>query len=326
MERQLLTILNFDLNFTEDELIACLRPLLHPEETLNPVEEPVAGPSTAPIEQDRGLTAAEISAATIDADLVERGAAAKRKRLDARAGMSPVQRRASLPEEATTTIESASVKRLTPQYVARPEATAQAYPSSASSSRRSSASVEETQQPDLPSAPAPAVRRPQLRAFLLRSSTSSISQAPRPVRVESWASSDASSSPSTFRSSMMSCSSMSTVSTASSGPRTPRTPMEDHGAKKLPLSMANLALASSSCVPDAQAREVLVFEEDEVSVAPTPSLIHALAHQPDLWPLMYSSGVSSRQARSMSYTAQKQRARLIESGDAPRRGSSLISV
>lgn len=77
------------------------------------------------------------------------------------------------------------------------------------------------------------------------------------------------------------------------------------------------------------APEPLVVDEHEVvssSVAPTPSLIQALALQPDLWPLMLSSASSTKEARALSSTAQKQRARLIETGDSRRRGSSLISV
>jgi hypothetical protein len=329
MERQLLTILKFDLNFTEEELIASLGTLLRPEqhvETAAPVEveEPaLAGPSSLPRTGKMAYA--------VDADLLERGSSAKRKRQQARPLDSPVSeveeeeepvpsRRLSQPDDRT--------KRLTPEYareapiiVAPPRRPPPAL-GSLSAPVEEEAPAEEAPV-DLPTAPPAAFRRPPLRSFLLRSSSDS--HPTQPPRVQSWASQTSTSSPSTtYRSSIMSsCSSSSTISSASSGPQTPPTPLEDEPVAKLPLSLANLALAGEAhSHPDK-----VHLARDSISSAATPSLIHALANQPDLWPLMVSSAVSTKEARGLSTTAQKQRARLMESSDPDRRrGSSLISV
>jgi hypothetical protein len=329
MERQLLTILKFDLNFTEEELIASLGTLLRPEqhvETAAPVEveEPaLAGPSSLPRTGKMAYA--------VDADLLERGSSAKRKRQQARPLDSPVSeeeeeegpvpsRRLSQPVDRT--------KRLTPEY-AREAPVIVAPPRRPPPALGSLPAPVEEEAPaeeapvDLPTAPPAAFRRPPLRSFLLRSSSDS--HPTQPPRVQSWASQTSTSSPSTtYRSSIMSsCSSSSTISSASSGPQTPPTPLEDEPVAKLPLSLANLALAGEAhSHPDK-----VHLARDSISSAATPSLIHALANQPDLWPLMVSSAVSTKEARGLSTTAQKQRARLMESSDPDRRrGSSLISV
>lgn len=340
MERQLLTILNFDLNFTEEELITCLGTLLRPEQHVE-AEAPVevegvalAGPSSLPRTGKMAYA--------VDADLLERGSSAKRKRQQARPLDSPVSeveeeeegsdvgyahadavpsRRLSQPVDRT--------KRLTPEYASEaPAVTAPLLrrppPVLGSSPAPVAEEASAVEAPvDLPTAPPPALRRPPLRSFLLRST--SISHPTQPPRVQSWASQTSSSSPSTtYRSSIMSsCSSSSTISSASSGPQTPPTPLDDEPAAKLPLSLANLALASEAHSHPDQVH----LARDSISSAATPSLIHALANQPDLWPLMVSSAVSTKEARGLSATAQKQRARLMESADPDRRrGSSLISV
>ena len=330
MERQLLTILNFDLNFTEEELITCLGTLLRPEQHVEaevPVEieaPALAGPSSLPRTGKMAYA--------VDVDLLERGSSAKRKRQQARPLDSPVSeveeeeelvpsRRLSQPVDRT--------KRLTPEYASEAPVVVAPLPRRPPPVLGSSPAPVAEEAPaeqapvDLPTAPPVAFRRPPLRSFLLRSS--SVSHPPQPPRVQSWASQTSTSSPSTtYRSSIMSsCSSSSTISSASSGPQTPPTPLDDEPAAKLPLSLANLALASEAhSHPDK-----VHLARDSISSAATPSLIHALANQPDLWPLMVSSAVSTKEARAMSATAQKQRARLMESSDPDRRrGSSLISV
>ncbi|GAA5862763.1 hypothetical protein JCM3774_001914 [Rhodotorula dairenensis] len=330
MERQLLTILNFDLNFTEDELIDCLGTLLRPEVAVEAVVERVesAAPLSPPQTEDTGPDAG-LSPSSVDASLLERGSSAKRRRQQARPLPTPPSEEESLDATLSSSRLGHSIdqpKRLTPEYRTGPVAISapprRPPPVAVSSPTRLAAVVpEEEETPvELPSAPPPAFRRPPLRSFLLRSSSTS-----QPPRVQSWASqASSSSSPSTYRSSIMSsCSSSSTVSSTSSGPQTPPTPLDDEPAIKLPLSFANLALAG-----EAHSRpDVAHLAHDSISTAATPSLIHALANQPDLWPLMMSSAVSTKDARSMSATAQKQRARLIESTDVERRrGSSLISV
>lgn len=338
MERQLLTILNFDLNFTEEELITSLGTLLRPEqhvvaEAHVEVEEPaLAGPLSPPRTGKMAYA--------VDADLLERGSSAKRKRQQARPLDSPVSeeeeegcdgdygRTGAVPSTRLSQPVDRT-KRLTPEYASeapvvvtpllrRPPPALGFLPAPVAE-----AAPTEEAPIDLPTAPPAAFRRPPLRSFLLRSS--SVSHPSQPPRVQSWASQTSTSSPSTtYRSSIMSsCSSSSTISSASSGPQTPPTPLDDEPATKLPLSLANLALASEAhSHPDK-----VHLARDSMSSAATPSLIHALANQPDLWPLMVSSAVSTKEARGLSATAQKQRARLVEQSDPDRRrGSSLISV
>ncbi|GAA5989902.1 hypothetical protein JCM10908_002370 [Rhodotorula pacifica] len=341
MERQLLTILNFDLNFTEEELIGCLGTLLRPEPQqvdVPSVEAPVlpAGPAAVPSVDEVAL-AAGISASIVDAELLERGSSAKRKRMQARPPSPPTSEEEEVEEldggyacahELPARRPSYPIdrsKRLTPEYSSAPPAPVEiTRPPTAAGCPRATVPAEKEEVPvDMPSAPPLALRRPPLRSFLLRSS--SISQPAQPPRVQSWASQESTSSPSTtYRSSIMSsCSSTSTVSSTSSGPQTPPTPLDDEPVAKLPLSFANLALAGKAHPQP----EVVHLADESVSPVPTPSLINVLASQPDFWPLMMSSAVSTKDARSMSATAQKQRARLIESTDVERRrGSSLISV
>lgn len=334
MERQLLTILNFDLNFTETELIASLGTLLRPAavEAVAADEPMQATPAATPSSLENEALAAQINASAIDTNLIERGTAAKRKRLVPRSSMTPpmdppegdfvrpTRRMSTRPAPEVSAMEVERRASLQGDEITKPQRAAGAsprVPSPAPTQESSSAPA-----PELPSAPAPAFRRPPLRSFLLRAS---ITEPPRPSRVQSWASED-SYEASSYRSSYMSCSSTSTISTTSSGPHTPPTPLEEHPA--YPSSRGSFAKGYSQAMAGG-APEPLVVDEHEVvssSVAPTPSLIQALALQPDLWPLMLSSASSTKEARALSSTAQKQRARLIETGDSRRRGSSLISV
>ncbi|GAA5904390.1 hypothetical protein JCM8208_004181 [Rhodotorula glutinis] len=333
MERQLLTILNFDLSFTEDELICLLGPLLQPvveDEPKLPASEAVEmAVDEAPI-QSQALTA-EAVARQLQAD----------SRTDEVAARRPYRTVAALEDDVHDIEETEMVelgKRLTPAYNEdrRPTITRESLP------------VESLSRdlPALPSASTSTSSSSPERQPVLRNRDSSYSVASTNSygsRPPSWSDREDgpsprsctgadSCSPRTRRSGMsrmssrMSVSTVSSSSSSSSGPRTPPTPLE---VRTLPTHYEHLvtgqhkaAVASHepirfvdsfkqprrvSTTPTSSPRSTAatrrVRHEARSAarfIAPSPSLMYACAHDPDLWPLMASTAVSAQELRKSS--------------------------
>ncbi|BGP43350.1 PHO85 cyclin-1 [Rhodotorula kratochvilovae] len=308
MERQLLTLLNFDLSFTEDELICLLGPLLEPD-AVEPAPYPsptelVAPAAHAPIRHED--PSIEAVARRLQAD----------SRADEVAAPRPYR---PLAYGADDTVETELIelgKRITPAYPAerRPlspaamPAMARAPPPPSSSTYTMAAG-----------------RRPTLRSS--RSTVSTTSTTSRGSRPPSWSdredgpsprsssSSDDAYSPRSRVSRLSSRSSVSTLSSMSSGPQTPRTPLEDVPA--LPAQYEHLVAAKQHepirLIDPFKRPSLGVFQEtgapqparappaapppsqrkEPAYLAPSPSLMYACAHDPDLWPLMASMAVSA---------------------------------
>ncbi|BGP27522.1 PHO85 cyclin-1 [Rhodotorula toruloides] len=309
MERQLLTILNFDLSFTEDELRARLGPLLPRR------EETVEGRRPY-----RPLEFVEVNEeACVEVPIRAVGTIASQGR------------RTTEPAVPTVNVASNYGKRITPEYT----------------ERRASSPGPSTSGPLAPhhlSAISMVAHRPPLRAkasnISMASSRGSASRrnssymsegglSPRSsiddIRTSYYYSSSASSSnpsPRSRLSRLSSNSSMSTLSSTSSGPQTPYTPYDDQSSSKIPpvpsvppVSLADYTLAPaptstsathpSSLYPPAppaasqpKSRYISPLDSSiEAYNPPTPGLMYAMSHDPDLWPLMSASAVSVKDAR-----------------------------
>lgn len=340
MERQLLTILNFDLSFTEDELICLLGPLLQPvvddERKLSTSEAVGMAIDDAPV-QPQPLTA-EAVARQLQAD----------SRADEVAARRPYRPVAALEkDDGADDVEETEMvelgKRLTPAYNEdrRPTVTRESLPAESLSRELpalpSTSSSSPSSSPSAP--PSSSERQPVLRnrdsSYSVASTNSCSSRPP------SW--SDREDGPSPRSAGIDSCSprtrrtgmsrmssrmSVSTISSSSSGPRTPPTPLEA-ASRPLPTHYEHLVtgqLSKSSAThepirfvdsfkqprrvsttptssPRAGALERSVRHEPRPTsryMAPSPSLMYACAHDPDLWPLMASTAVSAQAQRKTS--------------------------
>ncbi|GAA5923332.1 hypothetical protein JCM3775_007506 [Rhodotorula graminis] len=335
MERQLLTILNFDLSFTEDELICLLGPLLQPvvdTEPKLPASEAVEMAVDEAPSQSQALSA-EAVAQQLQADA----------RIDEVAARRPYRPVAALEDDADDVEETEMVelgKRLTPAYNDDRRATVTRESLPAESLSRDLPALPSASTSTSPSSPSPLEHQPVLRnrdsSYSVASTSSCGSRPP------SWSDRDDgpsprsstgadSCSPRTRRSGMSRMSSrmsVSTVSSSSSGPRTPPTPLEV-APRALPTHYAHLVTGHHKAA--AAAHEPIRFVDSfkqprRVSttptssprsaaatrhvrhearstarfMAPSPSLMYACAHDPDLWPLMASTAVSAQVQRKSS--------------------------
>ncbi|GAA6046811.1 hypothetical protein JCM3770_005655 [Rhodotorula araucariae] len=310
MERQLLTLLNFDLGFTEDELVCLLGPLLQPV-----VVEPSSDPSPQ-----------ELAAPSVREP--KEGAVPCPLRADSRADEVAV-RRAYRPlacgeddSEETEMVELG--KRITPAYPPERRPLSPAMPAMARS-----------RDPPLPptsTCTMAAGRRPPLRSS--RSTVSTTSTTSRDSRPPSWvdredgpspqSSSDDSYSPRSRASRLSSRSSVSTLSSMSSGPQTPQTPLEDVPAvperlvagkphepirlvdpfkrpslRTFQLGTAPRPAPAPPTRPTSPAQARTPEHKERAYIPPSPSLMFACAHDPDLWPLMASMAVSTQEQRTV---------------------------
>ncbi|GAA5858909.1 hypothetical protein JCM8547_007151 [Rhodosporidiobolus lusitaniae] len=360
MERQLLTIFNFDLRFTEDELITHLGPLLEPVE--RDVREPSFSSVQLPAVQHRPHTPEPITPPDelTSPPLIRHGRAesdVERLLRESHRQDEVVPRRPYRPLEAyndsppsystthyneSTSPRGTNTKRLTPAYrIPASRGPLGAYKCTPSTTASAVS-------------PFPVVVRPPIRpGASYRSVASTNSQGSRPP---SWAGdSTTSSSPEDRRSSdevsrspppgqrtnrLSSHSSTSTLSSTSSGPATPSPPLplpyssrisylSDGAGAVSSLSQPSLESVSSSSRPSpfislplsqqqqkqppssqppATARPPSPSAQSHRRLPsyapPSPSLIHALAHDPDLWPLMSSSASYAKSDRD--------RARLVK--------------
>lgn len=331
MERQLLTILNFDLSFTEDELICLLGPLLQP--VVEPLKVPTPEALSMVVEQTQEPMQAQVQAQAREQELTA-AAVARQLQADARDDEVAERRpyRSIVADDSDTDVEETEMvelgKRLTPEYPEdrRPTITGP-LPSEALS----------RELPALPAASPPAAaeasttpeRQPTLRN---RDSTYSVASTNScGSRPPSW--SDREDGPSPRSSGTDSCSprtrrarmsrmssrmSVSTVSSTSSGPRTPPTPLDV--APPLPTHYEHLVVGKSqqhepiqfvdsfkqprrvSTTPTSSPRHHSRQAAKAVNTysAPSPSLLYACAHDPDLWPLIASTAVSAQGQRKAS--------------------------
>ncbi|BGP03332.1 putative PHO85 cyclin-1 (putative) [Rhodotorula toruloides] len=305
MERQLLTILNFDLSFTEDELCARLGPLLpqlQPEKVQVRQEEVVE--ARRPY---RPLEYVEVDAeACVEVPLRAVGTIASQGRRTTEPAIPTVhggkritteyaERRASSPGPSTSTS-----RPLAPQYLSalpRPPLRSKVSSVSMASSRGSASRRNSSYMSD--GSPSPRSSIDDIRSSYYSSSSSSSSAYP---------------SPRSRLSRLSSNSSMSTLSSTSSGPQTPYTPYNDQSAHavppvpSVPLSLADYTLAPALKAPSlayppappaASKLQSLSISPLEAYNPPTPGLMYAMSHDPDLWPLMSASAVSVKASRGV---------------------------
>lgn len=332
MERQLLTILDFDLSFTEDELRARLGPLLP---RLDP-EYRASVDVERRIRQDAAVEEMRMSYRTREYVEVDAEACLEVPVRAVGAAVASQGRRTTepaIPAPYAPSTPPTYGKRITPEYERRASSPS---PAGAATSRPLPLS-------HLSAVPMLAQRPP------LRSKTSSISLAssrgatsrrnsscmsdgglsPRSsnddVRSAYYSSSSSSASSSAYPSPrrrisrLSSNSSMSTLSSTSSGPQTPCTPYNnDHSSPTRvppvpsvpPFSLADYTLAPArTLAPPAAAAQTKSryisplrpapppSVKEEAYVPPTPGLMYAMSHDPDLWPLMSASAVSVKDAR-----------------------------
>ncbi|BGP35233.1 PHO85 cyclin-1 [Rhodotorula toruloides] len=309
MERQLLTILNFDLSFTEDELRARLGPLLPQLQPEKVCKEEV-------VEAQRPYQPLEY--VEVDAEVC-----VEVPHTRAIGTLAPQGRRTTEP--AIPTVHGG--KRITPEYAER----------RASSPGPSSSTSRPLAPQHLSALPRPPLRS-KMSNVSMASSRGSASRrnssymsdgglSPRSsiddIRSSSYSSSSSGSSssspsPRSRLSRLSSNSSMSTLSSTSSGPQTPYTPYNDHSAHavppvpSVPLSLADYTLAPAPAPAPASKASLLAYplappaasKPQSLSISPleaynppTPGLMYAMSHDPDLWPLMSASAVSVKAAR-----------------------------
>ncbi|GJN93957.1 hypothetical protein Rhopal_007017-T1 [Rhodotorula paludigena] len=325
MERQLLTILNFDLSFTEDELICLLGPLVQP--AAQAIKPEHAYPSPTEIETPTVQVPARCDDTTADG-------VARRLQDDPRCD-EVAARRPYRPLIEFDDVEETEMvdlgKRITPAYYGEGD-----MPPMSRSRNSPPASACDS----LVMAPlATASRRPTLRQS--RSTISTASTNSRGSRPPSWSdredglsprsSSESlrSYSPRARASRLSSHSSVSTLSSTSSGPQTPRTPSPvpalptDYelllaSSKKQPIhaapsqappSLLTYQLGGAAPVSSAPPRAAKAY------IPPTPSLIYACSHDPDLWPLVASTATAARDQRH-----GKGEMRLADAGERERAG------
>lgn len=305
MERQLLTILNFDLSFTEDELRARLAPLLpqlHPEKVRQEVAE-----ARRPYQP---LDYVDVDAeACVEVPVRAVGTIASQGRRTTEPTLPSVhggkritpeyaERRASSPGPSTSMSRS-----LAPQHLStlpRPPLRSKVSNISMALSRGSISRRNSSYMSD--GGLSPRSSSDDIRSSYYSSSSS--------------ASSSAYPSPRSRLSRLSSNSSMSTLSSTSSGPQTPYTPYNDQSAHavppvpSVPLSLADYTLAPAPA-PGPKAASLAyppappaAFKPQSLSISPlesynppTPGLMYAMSHDPDLWPLMSASAVSVKAAR-----------------------------
>ncbi|GAA6014504.1 hypothetical protein JCM10207_001629 [Rhodosporidiobolus poonsookiae] len=377
MERQLLTIFNFDLRFTEDELLYHLQPLLNPggapaaaskpaeafyPSVLAPVPTPASPPHVSaiplhPPKPHASSPARELSPPATPPD-------AEAEEIE----MQPLRPR---QQEETALERHLRLDRRQDEVVARRPYRPLMYddappsPYLADKPRHVASSRgplgEYARQDPAPVLPLFA-GRPVLRPGQSYSSmTSSNSRGSRPPswgtdssqsRSPSPRSSDelARASPGNRTSRLSSHSSTSTLSSAASsyGPRTPSPPLplpyhhhgdgqgKPKGASVSPgLRSVDLSSTSSpspspraSSVPLIPALPTLArltqhhplpvsHKRDPSYAPPSPSLIHAMAHDPDLWPLMSSSATYARRERERFVKGEM---RVVDAGKRARQG------
>ncbi|GAA6043223.1 hypothetical protein JCM8097_000336 [Rhodosporidiobolus ruineniae] len=321
MERQLLTIFNFDLRFTEEELLHHLRPLMEPVPApadsfyrpvvsssipLRPHSPLAVDPHDAPPEP------APVKHVRNEGD-VNRLLRSDHRRKDEIIARRPYRPLAYDDVDSSPSPPSSAApgpKRLTPAY---------RLPHSQSSTDSYARATPPPAYSAGPVAPFPALssHRPILRPGTSYSSLASTNS--RGSRPPSWGSDDTAASP---RSSaelartpppsgprvnrLSSHSSTSTLSSTSSGPRTPSPPLPLPYHSSIPFIPADGSTAplnlpkkpASAALDTLTALPQLSSHRREPSYAPpSPSLIHALAHDPDLWPLMSTSASYAKQDR-----------------------------
>ncbi|KAJ8291999.1 PHO85 cyclin-1 [Rhodotorula toruloides] len=304
MERQLLTILNFDLSFTEDELRARLGPLL-PQLQPEKVRQQEVAEARRPYQP---LEYVDVDAeACVDVPLRAVGTIASQGRRTTEPTIPSIhggkritpeyaERRASSPGPSTSTS-----RPLAPQHLstlARPPLRSKVSNISMASSRGYVSRRNSSYMSD--GGLSPRSSSDDIRLSYYSSSSS--------------ASSSAYPSPRSRLSRLSSNSSMSTLSSTSSGPQTPYTPYNDQSAHavppvpSVPLSLADYTLAPAPAIkaaqlayppapPPAYKSQSLSISPLEAYNPPTPGLMYAMSHDPDLWPLMSASAVSVKAAR-----------------------------
>ncbi|GAA5985636.1 hypothetical protein JCM11641_001457 [Rhodosporidiobolus odoratus] len=322
MERQLLTIFNFDLRFTEDELMLHLGPLLEPytaagASTCCPPQPrtsilPVSSASPKAInfaEESPAPTTHPLQEVQLD-NFVNPVFRPDSHRQDEVISRQPYHARSYT--ESPSTSPRSQPKRLTPPYrIAASHGPLGPYHHTPPSSYV---------QPHhgAPVASLSVLGRPPLRTETSYSSL--ISNNSHGSWPPSWYPN--STSPSLGRSGdshrssvspahasgnrtsrLSSHSSTSTLSSVDSvGPRTPSPPLPLQRTSTQPFQQQHQPRHSRSSVhltrPEAAYRIQHPHHHRDPSYAPpSPSLIHALAHDPDLWPIMSTSATYAKQER-----------------------------
>ncbi|GAA5905118.1 hypothetical protein JCM6882_000381 [Rhodosporidiobolus microsporus] len=341
MERQLLTIFNFDLRFTEDELAHHLRPLLEPIAIspgtesfypLKPAASSAAGPAMVSGLDTPPETPAEEQLPRI-ADTVERVLRLDTRRKDEVVSRRPYrpldyaheyddEREGSPMSTSPSPPQPAGGKRLTPAYrIPSARGPLGSYSSSSSSPPAHPAPVAPFS--SLPttssSASASSYHRPALRTGTSYASLASTNS--RGSRPPSWSSEDGGrSSGESSRgdvstadkriSHLSTRSSTSTLSSTSSGPRTPSPP--------LPLPYhSSIPFIPSSAKPAPPSHPHHHARQPSLALSSPTHLIHAFAHDPDLWPLMSSSASYAKQDRGRLVKGEM---RLLDAHEREREG------
>ncbi|BGP20005.1 hypothetical protein JCM10213_006784 [Rhodosporidiobolus nylandii] len=293
MERQLLTLLNFDLRFTEEELIQHLRPLLEPVSAK-------AGEGSRRVEGYSYAPPSPVYASQVIGPLdspskreerpppVHRPRSRRQDEVLSRRQYGPLAHSTSPPPSS----EPSPSQRSTPAYrIPATRGPLGNYTHTPPSSAR----------PADPAIPLSVLSRPPLRPGTSRSSvTSTNSRGSRPPSwsADSTASSPGSSaelaraSPRNRTSRLSSHSSTSTLSSTSSGPRTPSPVLPAARESSIPF----IPVRGGGVAPPPRAYKQH-HRRDPSYAPPSPSLIHALARDVDLWPIMSSSASYAQQDR-----------------------------
>jgi len=263
MEMQLLAIFNFDLRFDEAELISVLKPLLPSDLPDRPSVR-----NSMPV----GMSMASLRDIVTREDVrMEDG---RRDEVISRGRIF------SVDAAAFAAIETGEAgKRLTPAYQrtpgARPRGPLPEPPSTIS-----------PPPPPVPRRPSSVSRRISYPRHRRPGSTTPLSSPPLDDLLSPYQSSRLSSH--------SSYSSSSTLSSASSGPRTPHTPLTSHlTSSPVPpvphttSTTSGHAYSESTSNPNLRKRTHIRLPS--FSRNPSPSLSFALAHEPELWPLVSTS-------------------------------------